>query len=122
MFMDKYKEIVAERAKEGLVPPPLTAEQVSELVEQLKNPEPEEEKKLAELLAQRYVQCLGYLCWTITCIPSRYRVPAGVDEAAYVKASFLAAVAKGDTKCEQISRERATELLGTMQVSRPNLA
>mmetsp|Transcript_34814 Transcript_34814/g.84214 ORF Transcript_34814/g.84214 Transcript_34814/m.84214 type:complete len:897 (-) Transcript_34814:224-2914(-) len=94
-FMDKYNAIVAERAKEGLVPPPLNAEQVSELAEQLKNPEPAEEETLVDLISNR--------------------VPPGVDEAAYVKASFLAAVAKGETKTPLISREHATELLGTMQ-------
>jgi aconitate hydratase 2 / 2-methylisocitrate dehydratase len=43
-----------------------------------------------------------------------HRVPAGVDDAAKVKASYLAAVAHGTEKCALISRERATELLGTM--------
>ncbi|WP_351190168.1 hypothetical protein, partial [Shewanella sp. TB4-MNA-CIBAN-0142] len=43
-----------------------------------------------------------------------HRVPAGVDEAARVKAGFLAAVAKGETACPLISRAHATELLGTM--------
>ncbi len=43
-----------------------------------------------------------------------HRVPAGVDDAAKVKASYLAAVAHGTEKCTLISREKATELLGTM--------
>jgi aconitate hydratase 2/2-methylisocitrate dehydratase len=43
-----------------------------------------------------------------------HRVPAGVDDAAKVKASYLAAVAHGTEKCPLISREKATELLGTM--------
>jgi aconitate hydratase 2/2-methylisocitrate dehydratase len=43
-----------------------------------------------------------------------YRVPAGVDDAAKVKASYLAAVAHGTEKCAIIGREKATELLGTM--------
>src|SRR5690606_36097185 len=43
-----------------------------------------------------------------------YRVPAGVDDAAKVKAAFLASVAKGNETCPLISRQKATELLGTM--------
>src|SRR5690606_2955734 len=43
-----------------------------------------------------------------------HRVPAGVDDAAKVKASYLAALAFGSEKNPLISRERATELLGTM--------
>ncbi|WP_308569360.1 bifunctional aconitate hydratase 2/2-methylisocitrate dehydratase, partial [uncultured Providencia sp.] len=43
------------------------------------------------------------------------RVPPGVDEAAYVKAGFLAAIAKGETSSPLISPEKAIELLGTMQ-------
>jgi aconitate hydratase 2/2-methylisocitrate dehydratase len=43
------------------------------------------------------------------------RIPPGVDEAAYVKAAFLTAVAEGKTKSPLVSPELATELLGTMQ-------
>ena len=43
------------------------------------------------------------------------RVPPGVDEAAYVKAGFLSAIAKGEAQSPLISKQRATELLGTMQ-------
>mmetsp|Transcript_23381 Transcript_23381/g.41355 ORF Transcript_23381/g.41355 Transcript_23381/m.41355 type:complete len:918 (+) Transcript_23381:138-2891(+) len=94
-FMDGYKEHVEERAAEGIVPKPLNAKQVQDLVEQLKNPESGEEKDLVYLLEQR--------------------VPPGVDEAAYVKAAFLAAVAKGEASSPLIDAEHATKLLGTMQ-------
>ena len=45
------------------------------------------------------------------------RVPPGVDDAAYVKAGFLAAVAKGTTKSPLFTPEEAIKLLGTMQVT-----
>jgi len=94
-FLDKYNGLVAERASEGLVAQPLNAEQVSDLVEELKNPDVGEEETLVDLLSNR--------------------IPPGVDEAAYVKAGFLSAVAKGDAKSPLVSRQLATELLGTMQ-------
>ncbi len=93
-MLEQYRTHVAERAAEGIVPKPLNAEQVAGLVELLKNPPKGEEAFLVELLT--------------------HRVPAGVDEAAYVKAAFLADVAKGQTACALISREDATRLLGTM--------
>jgi aconitate hydratase 2/2-methylisocitrate dehydratase len=43
-----------------------------------------------------------------------HRVPPGVDQAAYVKAAFLTAVAKSETHCDVIDPVKATELLGTM--------
>src|SRR5690606_30212231 len=89
-----YRKHVAERAAQGIVPQPLNASQVSELVELLKAPPPGEEAFLLELLTER--------------------VPAGVDDAAYVKAGFLRAVALGETRCPSISPARAVELLGTM--------
>ena len=73
-----YRKHVAERAELGVVPKPLDAEQTAALVELLKNPPQGEEKFLLNLISNR--------------------VPAGVDEAAYVKAGFLTAVAKGETK------------------------
>jgi hypothetical protein len=45
-----------------------------------------------------------------------HRVPPGVDEAAYVKAAYLAAVAEGTEPATLVDRARAVELLGTMQV------
>ncbi|MDY0049094.1 MAG: bifunctional aconitate hydratase 2/2-methylisocitrate dehydratase, partial [Thauera propionica] len=73
---------------------PLSKQQATELVELLKNPPAGEEDFLVELLT--------------------YRVPAGVDDAAKVKADFLAKVAKGEEACALVSRAKATELLGTM--------
>lgn len=93
-MLEQYRKHVAERAAEGIVPKPLDAEQVAALVELLKNPPAGEETFIVDLLENR--------------------VPAGVDEAAYVKASFLTAVAKGEASSPLISPQKATELLGTM--------
>ncbi|KAG1434177.1 hypothetical protein G6F57_021705 [Rhizopus arrhizus] len=93
-MLDNYRQHVAERAALGIPPLPLTAKQTAELIELLKNPPAGEEQNLVELLT--------------------YRVPAGVDDAAKVKASYLAAVALGKEACALISRAKATELLGTM--------
>jgi aconitate hydratase 2/2-methylisocitrate dehydratase len=92
--LESYRAHVAERAALGIPPLPLTAQQTKELVELLKNPPQGEEEALVELLT--------------------YRVPAGVDDAAKVKAEFLAKVAKGEENCALITKEKATELLGTM--------
>lgn len=73
---------------------PLDAKQVSDLIEGLKQPVNDESEALLDLLI--------------------HRVPPGVDKAAYVKAGFLAAIAKQETQCDLISPVRATELLGTM--------
>ena len=93
-MLKEYRQHVEERAKEGIVPKPLTAEQVSELVELIKNPPKGEESLLLELLSER--------------------IPAGVDDAAYVKAAFLAAVAAGETGSPVLDKKEATRLLGTM--------
>ncbi|AAQ60141.2 bifunctional aconitate hydratase 2/2-methylisocitrate dehydratase [Chromobacterium violaceum] len=93
-MLEAYRQHVAERAALGIPPLPLSAKQVEELVELLKNPPKGEEATLVELIT--------------------HRVPPGVDDAAKVKASFLAAVAEGSAKSPLVSRELATELLGTM--------
>src|SRR5690554_4522614 len=93
-MLEEYRRHVAERAAQGLVPKPLSAEMATALVSLIKNPPLGEEELLLDLLANR--------------------VPAGVDEAAYVKAGFLAAVAKGETTSPILDPQRATELLGTM--------
>jgi aconitate hydratase 2 / 2-methylisocitrate dehydratase len=93
-FMQTYQAHAAERAALGIPPLPLSAKQTGELIEQLKNPAQGEEATLVDLIT--------------------HRVPAGVDDAAKVKASYLAAVAHGTEKCSLISRELATQLLGTM--------
>ena len=93
-FLDSYRAHVAERAALGTVPLPLTAQQTAELVELLKNPPAGEGEFLVDLLT--------------------HRVPPGVDDAAKVKASFLAAVAEGTVQSPLVSAELATKLLGTM--------
>ncbi len=94
-MLEAYRKHVEERAAEGVVPKPLDAEQVAGLVELLKNPPQGEEAFILDLLEDR--------------------IPPGVDEAAYVKAGFLTAVAKGEVESPLVSREKAAELLGTMQ-------
>ncbi|MRT56340.1 bifunctional aconitate hydratase 2/2-methylisocitrate dehydratase [Enterobacteriaceae bacterium RIT693] len=94
-MLEEYRKHVAERAAEGIVPKPLDATQMAALVELLKTPPAGEEAFLLDLITNR--------------------VPPGVDEAAYVKAGFLAAIAKGDATSPLISPEKAIELLGTMQ-------
>ncbi|MEQ8427698.1 MAG: bifunctional aconitate hydratase 2/2-methylisocitrate dehydratase [Gammaproteobacteria bacterium] len=93
-MLEAYREHVKERADMGVVPKPLDAEQTAALVELLKSPPAGEEDFILELLT--------------------YRIPAGVDEAAYVKAGFLAAITKGEATSPLIDKLKATELLGTM--------
>ena len=93
-MLQAYVEHVAERAALGIPPLPLSARQTAEVIELLKAAPPKDEAFLLDLLA--------------------HRVPPGVDDAAKVKASFLAAVAHGDLKVNALPKARATELLGTM--------
>lgn len=93
-MLESYRAHVAERAALGIPPLPLSAKQVEELIGLLKNPPQGEEQALVELIT--------------------HRVPAGVDDAAKVKAEFLAKLAKGEESCALISKAKATELLGTM--------
>ncbi|MGA9382163.1 MAG: bifunctional aconitate hydratase 2/2-methylisocitrate dehydratase, partial [Phormidium sp.] len=93
-MLSAYRQQVEERAKLGIPPLPLSAQETSELCELLKNPPAGEEEYLVELL--------------------RDRVPPGVDPAAYVKAGFLTAITKGEITCSLIAPEWAVYLLGTM--------
>nr|MBP6781597.1 aconitate hydratase B [Ottowia sp.] len=93
-MLQAYRAHAAERAALGIPPLPLDAKQVADLIELIKNPPAGEAEFLLDLLT--------------------HRVPPGVDDAAKVKASFLAAVAHGDVQVALISKARATELLGTM--------
>ena len=93
-MLEAYREHVAERASQNIPPKPLSAEQVAALVELLKNPPAGEEEFLLDLITNR--------------------VPPGVDEAAYVKAGFLSAIAKGEADCALIDKSRAVDLLGNM--------
>ncbi|PSU83446.1 bifunctional aconitate hydratase 2/2-methylisocitrate dehydratase [Photobacterium phosphoreum] len=94
-MLEAYRKHVEERAAEGVVAQPLNAEQVAALIEQLKNPPQGEEAVLLDLLENR--------------------IPPGVDEAAYVKAGFLAAITTGEAQSPLVSKAKAAQLLGTMQ-------
>ena len=92
-MLDDYKKHVDERAELNIPPLPLDADQTSELVSLLKekNNDPD---YLLNLLKER--------------------VPAGVDQAAYVKAAFLADITTGNASSPYISKIDAVEILGTM--------
>ena len=93
-MLDAYRSHVAERAALGIPPLPLDAQQTAALIELIKAPSAGDAEYLMDMLT--------------------HRVPPGVDDAAKVKASFLAAVAHGDLAVGLISKAKATELLGTM--------
>ncbi len=93
-MLEAYRQHAAERAALGIPPLPLSAQQTADLVALLKTPPKGEEEVLVDLITNR--------------------VPAGVDDAAKVKAEFLAAIAQGRDSSPLISKVRATELLGTM--------
>jgi aconitate hydratase 2/2-methylisocitrate dehydratase len=93
-MLEHYRKHVEERAALGVVPEPLNAEQVAALVELIKQPPAGEETFILDLLV--------------------HRIPAGVDDAAYIKACFLAAIAKGEADSPILDAASATELLGTM--------
>ena len=94
-FMAEYQKHVDERAAEGIAPKALNAAQVADLTAQLPNPPADEADRMVQLLTDR--------------------VPPGVDEAAYVKAGYLAAIASGESASPVISAKHAVKLLGTMQ-------
>ena len=94
-MLENYRKHVENRAAQGIVPQPLNEQQTADLVELLKNPPAGEEETLVDLLENR--------------------IPPGVDQAAYVKAAFLAAIVKGETTSPLISKLKAIELLGYMQ-------
>lgn len=93
-MLEEYRKHVAERAEQGVLPKPLSAEQVAGLVELLKAPSAGEEEFILDLISNR--------------------VPPGVDEAAYVKAAFLSAIAKDEDKSPLIDKKLAVGLLGSM--------
>ena len=94
-MLEAYRKHVEERAAEGVVAQPLNAEQVAALIELLKNPPQGEDAVLLDLLENR--------------------IPPGVDEAAYVKAGFLAAITTGEAQSPLVTKAKAAQLLGTMQ-------
>ena len=93
-MLEAYRQHVEERAEEGVPPKPLSAEQVTGLIELLKSPPTGEESFLLDLLENR--------------------IPPGVDEAAYVKAGFLSAIIRGETESPLIDNPKAVKLLGMM--------
>ena len=93
-MLEVYRQHVAERSDQGIPPKPLSPEWTAALVDLLKNPPAGEEVFLLDLIANR--------------------VPPGVDEAAYVKASFLSALVKGEASSPLIDRSSAVTLLGNM--------
>ena len=93
-MLEAYRAHVAERAALGIPPLPLSVAQTTQLVELLKNPPAGEDTSLVDLLT--------------------FRIPAGVDDAAKVKAEFLAKVSHGEVVSPLVSKVKATELLGTM--------
>jgi aconitate hydratase 2 / 2-methylisocitrate dehydratase len=93
-MLESYRKHVEERAALNVPPLPLNAEQAAALCDLLKNPPAGEETFL-----------MGLLC---------DRIPPGVDPASYVKASFLSAIAQGETTSPLLSPKKAVELLGTM--------
>lgn len=93
-MIKEYEQHVAERAEQGLPPLPLDSQQVASLIELIKSPPAGQEKLLVDLLT--------------------HRVPPGVDQAAYVKAGFLADITTGEAQCDLIDKIKAVEILGTM--------
>ena len=93
-MLEAYRQHVEQRANDGLPPLALDAQQTADLIELLKNPPADEAEALIELFT--------------------HRVPAGVDDAAYVKAAFLAAITKGEASSPLIDAKHAAKLLGTM--------
>jgi len=108
-MLEQYRKHVAERAAEGIVPKPLDAEQVAALVELVKQPPAGDLYDAGGRATQGPVAEEEFILDLLA-----NRVPAGVDEAAYVKAGFLAAIAKGEISSPILDAARATELLGTM--------
>lgn len=93
-MLEAYRKHVEERAAESIPAKPLSPEQVSGLVELLKNPPAGEDQALVDLITNR--------------------VPPGVDEAAYVKAGFLSAIVTGEASSPLIDKAHAIKLLGMM--------
>ena len=93
-MLEEYKQHVMDRKKQNLPPLPLNAEQTASLIELLKQQNRDDQHELLTILSER--------------------VPAGVDQAAFVKASFLNDVANENLALSSISPEKAIQLLGTM--------
>ena len=92
LMLSTYRENAAERLALGIPPLPLEASQAKALTELLENPPSGEEQG--------------------SCTADRTH--SGVDEAAYVKATWLSAIAQGQASSPLVSPLEATRLLGTM--------
>ncbi len=97
-MLEAYRQHVAERAQQNLPPLPLDSAQTAHLIELLKNPSQSMTANERNDILELFI----------------HRVPPGVDQAAYVKAGFLAEVAKGTIASPLIDAAKATEILGTM--------
>lgn len=93
-MLEEYRQHIKERAKQGLVPKPLDEIQTASLIDLLKEPPVGEEDFILDTFTQR--------------------IPAGVDQAAYIKAGFLSALSKGEAHSPLLDSIKAIELLGTM--------
>ena len=93
-MIKEYQKNANERLAQGIPPLPLSAEQTAELVELLKKDNNDNSELLMHLFQER--------------------IPAGVDDAAYIKASFLSDLARGNTSSPNINRNQAVFFLGTM--------
>ena len=93
-LLEEYKAHTAERAELGVPPLALTAEQTAALVELL---------KASPIVDKDYAMDMF-----------ENKIPAGVDDAAYIKAAFLNDIIQGNTTCTDIDSVKATFLLGTM--------
>ena len=93
-MLNAYSKLAAEREAQGVPALPLTAEQTKDLTQLLENPPTDQKQILLDLLSDR--------------------IPPGVDEAAYVKATWLSAVAQGNASSPFVAPLEAARLLGTM--------
>ena len=93
-LLKDYEDHVAERAAQGIPPLPLNAEQINHVTKLLEQENNSESEYLLDLLINR--------------------VPPGVDEAAYIKASWLTAIVNGEKHCKFINSKKAIQILGTM--------
>tara|TARA_B100001996_G_scaffold250964_1_gene194638 strand:- start:2503 stop:5106 length:2604 start_codon:yes stop_codon:yes gene_type:complete len=94
-MLKNYHELAAARESQGIPPLPLNEQQTHELTLLLEKP-PEESNRnfLLDLL--------------------KNRIPPGVDQASYVKATWLSAIAQEKVLSPCVNPNEATRLLGTM--------
>ncbi len=93
-LLEEYKAHTFEREALGVPPLALNAKQTAELVELLKATPIESQDYALSLLEDR--------------------INGGVDDAAYVKATFLNDIVTGNAKSEAITPVKACEILGKM--------